>query len=115
MTKRVGTSIAVELSTDQALVFFDWLSRFNADAAPAFEDQAEQRVLWDIEAMLEKSLPQLFSNEYRTTARGRYSSHIKQRQGASKGARGKILDSEKKWVEQYRKMHGEKPKGNKRP
>ena len=45
-----------------------------------------------------------------------YSSHIKQRQGASKGARGKVLDSEKKWVEQYRKMHGGKrPQGNQKP
>ena len=45
-----------------------------------------------------------------------YSSHIKQRQGAGKGARGKILDSEKKWLEHYKKAHGDKrPQGNQKP
>ncbi|HMR10979.1 MAG TPA: hypothetical protein PKA88_34610 [Polyangiaceae bacterium] len=45
-----------------------------------------------------------------------YSSHIRQRQGGGKNARGKILDSEKKWVKQYREMHGGKrPEGNKLP
>lgn len=43
------------LSADEALVFFEWLARFNA-AEHEFDEQAEQRVLWDLESMLESVL-----------------------------------------------------------
>lgn len=45
----------LSLSNDEALVFFEWLTRFNA-SRPEFVDQAEQRVLWNLEAMLESGL-----------------------------------------------------------
>jgi hypothetical protein len=48
--------VTLELSQEQALVFFEWLTKFNASEGRRFEDQAEERVLWDIEAMLESSL-----------------------------------------------------------
>jgi hypothetical protein len=50
-------AMRLELTDDEALVGMDWLARFNASAAStSFEDQAEQRVLWDLEAMLERSV-----------------------------------------------------------
>jgi len=51
-----NNKVALELSQDEALVFLEWLSRFNRLEGAEFEDQAEQRVLWDIEAMLESVL-----------------------------------------------------------
>ncbi len=54
----------IELDPDEALVFFDWIHRFNNSDDIEFEDQAEQRVLWDIEAILEKSLAAVMNPEY---------------------------------------------------
>ncbi|MBA3456815.1 MAG: hypothetical protein H0T42_27245 [Deltaproteobacteria bacterium] len=51
-----NAKVIVELSSDQALVLYDWLARFNAARSHAFEDQAEQRVLWDLECTLESML-----------------------------------------------------------
>lgn len=52
--------IDLRLTQDEGLVLYDWLARTTeADGPVPFEDQAEQRVLWDIEAMLEPVLPLL--------------------------------------------------------
>ena len=56
--------VNIVLNQDQALVLFEWLSGFN-DSQPTFADRAEQRVLWDVEAMLERSLDALFRSEYK--------------------------------------------------
>jgi hypothetical protein len=48
--------IDLTLSVEQALVLFDWVSRFNEAGTGRFEHQAEQRVLWDLEASLEAKL-----------------------------------------------------------
>ncbi|OLF09729.1 hypothetical protein BLA60_18275 [Actinophytocola xinjiangensis] len=56
--------VVVELDGDEALVLFDWISRINRRGAAEFEDQAEQRVLWDIECSLEKSLVEPFGEDY---------------------------------------------------
>lgn len=48
--------VAIELTVDEALVLFEWLSRFNQNENVAFEDAAEQRVLFDLESKLESSL-----------------------------------------------------------
>ncbi len=50
------TKVVIELTGDQALVLFEWLSRFNQDGSFAFEDAAEQRVLFDLESKFESSL-----------------------------------------------------------
>lgn len=58
--------VSVGLSRDQALVLFEWLARTGAGDQPAaFEDQAEQRALWDLEAALEKVLTEPFKSDYR--------------------------------------------------
>jgi hypothetical protein len=56
-------NVKLELSEDEAIVFFDWIKRFN-NKDNQFEDQAEERVLWDIEALLEKKLLIPFDSEY---------------------------------------------------
>jgi hypothetical protein len=56
--------VTLELSPEQALVLFEWLSKFNASEGRRFEDQAEERVLWDIEAMLESTLVEPFDAPY---------------------------------------------------
>ncbi len=56
--------ISLQLSREEALVFFEWLSRFNKLEQRGFEDQAEQRVLWNIKAMLESNLAEPFNPRY---------------------------------------------------
>ena len=56
--------VTIELSQDEALVLFSWLSRLNESDGGSFEDQAEERVLWDVEAMLEKSLVAPLAENY---------------------------------------------------
>lgn len=58
------SSLSLSLSRDHALVLFDWLSRFNESRRAAFEDQAEERVLWDLQATLESILPEPLSSHY---------------------------------------------------
>jgi len=64
-TEEEGESIQIELSEDEALVFFDWLSRVNENEEFRFEHQAEQRVLWDIECILESKLTEPLQPDYR--------------------------------------------------
>jgi hypothetical protein len=58
-------NVSLSLSNDEALVLFAWLSIFNAEEHPSlFQDQAEQRVLWDLEAVLEKVISVTFDKDY---------------------------------------------------
>ena len=59
-----GTSL--DLSSDEALVLFEWLSRFNETGDATFQDQAEQRVLWSIESRLQSQLVEPFVDSYLT-------------------------------------------------
>ena len=58
--------VTLELSNDEALVLFVWIKRFN-ETTHTFADQAEERVLWDIEAMLEKQMAEPFADDYEHT------------------------------------------------
>jgi hypothetical protein len=60
----MSDAVAIQLSPDEALVVFDWLSRFNESGDGTFRDQAEQRVLWDIHAALESSLAAPLDSQY---------------------------------------------------
>ena len=51
-----STRVKLELSSDEALVLYDWLTRFNQRDDTEFADHAEARVLFDLEAMLEKEI-----------------------------------------------------------
>ena len=45
------TRVKLELTGDEALVLYEWLTRFNQRDDVEFADQAEERVLCDLEAM----------------------------------------------------------------
>ncbi|MFK7739921.1 MAG: hypothetical protein AB8H80_06320 [Planctomycetota bacterium] len=49
--------IQVQLESDEALVLFEFLRRFCDSDRLSVEDQAEERVLWDLLAMLEQQCP----------------------------------------------------------
>ena len=60
-------NITLTITKDEALVLFEFLARFNEnepDRPDIFEDQAEQRVLWNIECLLEEQLAEPFRPEY---------------------------------------------------
>ena len=60
-------NITLTITKDEALVLFEFLARFNeneSDRPDIFEDQAEQRVLWNIECLLEEQLEEPFRPEY---------------------------------------------------
>lgn len=58
------TSVSIELTSDEAMVLHSWIAKFNRSEDSRFEDQAEQRVLWNLEALLEKSQTEPFVAEY---------------------------------------------------
>lgn len=57
--------VVLRLSRDEALVLSSWLNRTTDAGQPVpFEDQAEQRVLWDLDATLEAQLDEVVSGQY---------------------------------------------------
>lgn len=58
------SKVTIELTGDEALVLFDWITRFTEREDKEFEDQAEEKVLWQIEAVLEKVLVEPFKPDY---------------------------------------------------
>ena len=65
-TNQEGEFINLKLTKNESLVLFEFLARFNdEDRKELFEDQAEERVLWDIECLLEKQLVEPFRKDYK--------------------------------------------------
>ena len=56
-------NIAICLSNDEALVYFEWLARFN-EGESLLTDEIERQLLANVEAALEKQLAEPFSNRY---------------------------------------------------
>lgn len=57
--------ITIELTENEALVLYEWLARSETDSRPApFEHKAEERVFFDIGAMLEPKIDVLFDPNY---------------------------------------------------
>jgi hypothetical protein len=57
--------VNIELTKEEAIVLFEFLVSFNEIERPEiFSDQAEQRVLWDIECILERQLSEPFLADY---------------------------------------------------
>lgn len=55
----------IDISKNEALVLYEFLVRINKEPPiEIFEDQAEQRVLWNIEAFLETQLSESFRDDY---------------------------------------------------
>ena len=58
------SEITLQLTQSEALVLFDFLSRFSETERLAIVDQAEERVLWDLQGKLEKKLVEPFQADY---------------------------------------------------
>lgn len=56
--------IQISLSNNEAIVLFEFLSRFSNKESLRIEDQSEERILWDIQCELEKRLVEPFSANY---------------------------------------------------
>ena len=61
-----NNEVTIRLNKDEALVLFEFLSRFNEkDNNEIFQDQAEEKTLWTIEGQLEKILVEPFMPDYK--------------------------------------------------
>jgi hypothetical protein len=59
------SKILIEISGEEAIVLFEWLYNFNEkEQYELFEDQAEKRILFDLQAELEKVISAIFSDNY---------------------------------------------------
>jgi len=63
-TQMENEPVTIDLTPDEALVLFDFLSRYNDSDRLETVDQAEQRVLWDLCASLERVLVAPFDPKY---------------------------------------------------
>lgn len=56
--------VQLELTTDEALVLFEFLQRFSESDALTLEDQAEQRALWNLCCIMERALSEPVAVNY---------------------------------------------------
>ena len=61
--------VIIELSKSEALVLFEFLSRFSQGERLDIEDQAEERVLWDVQCLLERVLVEPLQPDYEVLLR----------------------------------------------
>jgi len=67
-------SIKLEITKDEALVLFEILSRYSDTDILSIEYQAEQRALWNLACVFEKTISEAFDPDYKKvleTARNR--------------------------------------------
>jgi hypothetical protein len=65
-SKNQNDNIVLSFSNDEALVLLEWLTRFNENEMPSlFEDQAEERILFDLESILEESVSDTLKGDYK--------------------------------------------------
>ncbi len=58
------SEVEIKLTKDEALVLFDFVSRFSNDDKLSIQDQSEERALWNLTCVLEKQLVEPFSTEW---------------------------------------------------
>ena len=56
--------VIIKLTKDEALVLFEFLSRYSDEGKLSIEDQSEQRALWNLTCILEQVLVEPFSENY---------------------------------------------------
>ena len=59
-----GDRIDLPLTKAEALVLFEWLSNLDASTSAPPEGSPEQKVLWQVEALLERVLPEPLDPKY---------------------------------------------------
>jgi hypothetical protein len=65
----MGEPVTVELTGDEALILFEFLSRFSDTDTLSLEDQAEARALWNLLCLLQKQLVEPFRANYQELLR----------------------------------------------
>lgn len=60
----MSQKVQIELTSDEALVLFELLSRYSDSESLVIEDQAEQRALWNLLCVLERQLVEPLRPEY---------------------------------------------------
>jgi hypothetical protein len=60
----VGEPVRLELTADEALVLFEFLSRYGESDTLSVVDQAEQRALWNLQCLFEKQLVEPLRPDY---------------------------------------------------
>jgi hypothetical protein len=65
----MGEPVTIELTGDEALVLFEFLSRFSDTDTLSLEDQAEARALWNLLCLLQKQLVEPFRPNYQELLR----------------------------------------------
>ena len=61
-----GNKIVLSFTKNEALVLFEFVCRFSDDKELSIQDQAEERVLWNMCGSLEKVLAEPFDPDYET-------------------------------------------------
>jgi len=54
----------ISLTNDEALVLFEWLASADSNSNSNMPDEATQKVLWQLEGLLEKGLLQVLDPNY---------------------------------------------------
>lgn len=54
----------IELTEEEAIILYEWLSTHNESEDLPFTDQSEQRVLWDLECQIESKVEAVTSTAY---------------------------------------------------
>ena len=57
-------AVVLRLSKDEALVLYEFVSRFGAEKRVEVKDRAEEQALWNLECLLEKELAEPFAPDY---------------------------------------------------
>ena len=62
----MGEQIKIEMRQEEAIVLFEYLARVHEKDVleSTFESQAEQIVLWNLQAIVEKKLTETFNKDY---------------------------------------------------
>lgn len=56
--------VTLKITKDEALVLFDFLSRFSNEDKLSIQDQAEERALWNLTCVFEKQLAEPFDENW---------------------------------------------------
>jgi len=56
--------VEISLNSNEALVLFDFLSRFSEQEELIIQDSSEKQALWNLLALLEKQLVEPFASNY---------------------------------------------------
>lgn len=59
-----NNEVNIKLTKDEAIVIFEFLSRFSNKDSLNIEHQAEERALWNLACVFEKELSEPFNKDY---------------------------------------------------